>query len=363
MATVLRHVDGAIARKLDVGPAAVTIGDDEEGQPIAALAIELSRRLEADAVQVSWHGDDEAAVILYTDGIADGADARAMTETATIAARERDAAPHWYGIGGDEDMALLATSIEADGGRVTVTSLFRGVGSSARKHVRDAASRLLPIMKPFFRVWSARRRALAQVRGLKAAVNKSDIGLVLVNRDGRVVFTNAAALAMAEQGQGHGLRLAGGMLAASKLADTWRLQAAIEHVVARHGAAPANDDAHVVALTRPGRRPLVAAVLPGDRTAASGDEVAAIIHIVDPEQDLRRYVEPACKLYDLSPAETRFACLLAEGMSLSDAAVALKVREQTARSYLKQIFLKTDTNRQAELVWLMLKSSVRTAGL
>jgi DNA-binding CsgD family transcriptional regulator len=39
----------------------------------------------------------------------------------------------------------------------------------------------------------------------------------------------------------------------------------------------------------------------------------------------------------------------------------MHVTEQTARSYLKQIFVKTETNRQAELVRLMLTSSVRTA--
>ena len=71
-------------------------------------------------------------------------------------------------------------------------------------------------------------------------------------------------------------------------------------------------------------------------------------------------VEPACKLYALTPVETRLACLLARGVSLAEAAEAMHVREQTARSYLKQIFLKTETKRQAELVWLMLKSSVRT---
>ena len=53
--------------------------------------------------------------------------------------------------------------------------------------------------------------------------------------------------------------------------------------------------------------------------------------------------------------------MLANGNSLVDSAKAMHVTEQTARSYLKQIFVKTETNRQAELVRLMLTSSVRTA--
>ena len=70
-------------------------------------------------------------------------------------------------------------------------------------------------------------------------------------------------------------------------------------------------------------------------------------------------VEPVCRLHGLSQSETRLTCALIGGESLGCAAKIIGVREQTARSYLKQIFVKTDTNRQAELVQLMLKSAVR----
>jgi DNA-binding CsgD family transcriptional regulator len=51
--------------------------------------------------------------------------------------------------------------------------------------------------------------------------------------------------------------------------------------------------------------------------------------------------------------------MLAIGKSLQEAAEAMRIKDQTARSYLKQIFLKTDTKRQAELVRLMLTSHLR----
>ena len=47
------------------------------------------------------------------------------------------------------------------------------------------------------------------------------------------------------------------------------------------------------------------------------------------------------------------------GESLGVAAQHLGVQQQTARSYLKHIFAKTETNRQADLVQLMLKSAIR----
>src|SRR5690606_12803303 len=46
-------------------------------------------------------------------------------------------------------------------------------------------------------------------------------------------------------------------------------------------------------------------------------------------------------------------------LTLSKAAERLDLQEQTARTYLKHIFEKTDTHRQAQLVELMLKSAVR----
>jgi DNA-binding CsgD family transcriptional regulator len=102
-------------------------------------------------------------------------------------------------------------------------------------------------------------------------------------------------------------------------------------------------------------------VVPSDGVEAGSEGAAAAIYLFDPGQDLQLRLEPACRFYGLSPVETRLACCLAEGGSVVEAAERIRVREQTARSYLKQIFIKTATNRQAELVSLLLKSCIRTA--
>ncbi|MGJ3626992.1 helix-turn-helix transcriptional regulator [Sphingomonas sp. MMS24-JH45] len=93
-----------------------------------------------------------------------------------------------------------------------------------------------------------------------------------------------------------------------------------------------------MALPRADRRPLMAAVGSGEGEAAGADAPAAMLYLFDPEQDLAAVIAPACKLYGLSPEECGSPCLLADGMSLADAAQAMHVREMTARSYLKQIF-------------------------
>lgn len=62
------------------------------------------------------------------------------------------------------------------------------------------------------------------------------------------------------------------------------------------------------------------------------------------------------RLFDLTPSEALLATRLAEGFSLSAAAEDLGLTESSARTYCKRIFSKTGTNRQAELVRLILKS-------
>ena len=54
--------------------------------------------------------------------------------------------------------------------------------------------------------------------------------------------------------------------------------------------------------------------------------------------------------FSLTPAEARLALHLVAGETLRSAAVKLSVTYETARTHLKNIFNKTGTCRQAELV-------------
>jgi DNA-binding CsgD family transcriptional regulator len=54
--------------------------------------------------------------------------------------------------------------------------------------------------------------------------------------------------------------------------------------------------------------------------------------------------------FGLTPAEARLALHLVAGESLRSAAVKLSITYETARTHLKNIFHKTGTCRQAELV-------------
>ncbi len=79
------------------------------------------------------------------------------------------------------------------------------------------------------------------------------------------------------------------------------------------------------------------------------DGDGACLFFVDPGLDIHQLAEPVCKLFRLSRVETELACLLASGQTLATAAQSLHVKLGTARGYLKQVFVKTGSNRRSVL--------------
>jgi DNA-binding CsgD family transcriptional regulator len=59
------------------------------------------------------------------------------------------------------------------------------------------------------------------------------------------------------------------------------------------------------------------------------------------------------QIFGLTPAEARLTAAIAGGSTLIEAAKALSISWETARTQLKTVFLKTDTHRQSELVALL----------
>lgn len=80
---------------------------------------------------------------------------------------------------------------------------------------------------------------------------------------------------------------------------------------------------------------------------------AAVVLVTDPDRPLEA-TGVLERLYGLTAAEARLARVVASGRSLHEAADALGITLNTARWTLKNVFAKTDTDRQAALVRLLL---------
>lgn len=226
------------------------------------------------------------------------------------------------------------------------------------------AESLRPLIAAYLRLWHRARNERSDTAAWRGALDALDTGVILLDGAARIFFSNRAADRWIAAGEP--LRRNGASLGAADLRDSLSLQVAIRHCIDVNlaGTAAGTDrcGAVLLALTSNDQaRALVLSILPLEEPARAG-EAAVVAYIVEPDFDSSLQLNAVCRLFGLSPVESSLACHLAIGKSLRDAAREMHIKEQTARSYLKQIFLKTDTRRQAGLVRALLCSLVRVAG-
>lgn len=90
-------------------------------------------------------------------------------------------------------------------------------------------------------------------------------------------------------------------------------------------------------------------------------EALALVLVREPgPQFSRPEADTLRKMFGLTAAEARLATKLSTGQTLDLASRELGVAKETARVQLKQIFLKTGTHRQAELVALLAQLNLNT---
>ncbi len=98
---------------------------------------------------------------------------------------------------------------------------------------------------------------------------------------------------------------------------------------------------------------VVIAPLYSNLVAKYGRKVVGI-YISDPEHNSVPPPEQLSVLMDLPPAKAKLAYCLAQGLSLEQSANDLNITTETARTYVKDIFSRTGTSRQSELIKLLL---------
>lgn len=176
---------------------------------------------------------------------------------------------------------------------------------------------------------------------------------LLVDADGRVVHCNRSAVAPSMPRAG--LCIDAGRLTAAASIDRAALGQAIKDV-AKAVISDGVDATRAVTLSVPGgRHPAVVSVHGAGsvfqaRTGETEELVLVTARNPDFEHDLHTCA--FVKQFGLSPAQARVGVMIISGHSLADTARKLHVSDNTARSHLKQIFQKTNTHGQMELVHL-----------
>lgn len=89
---------------------------------------------------------------------------------------------------------------------------------------------------------------------------------------------------------------------------------------------------------------------PIDVVIARLDPQSVLVLVRDPESEHDIAAPVLSRLYGLTAAEAELARELVHGHSIESAAAVRGISVQTARTHLKRIFLKTETNRQGQLI-------------
>ncbi len=211
---------------------------------------------------------------------------------------------------------------------------------------------LLPHIRQFVRVRQALVRAEARTTTVTALLDNPRIGVIHLDRRGRIMEVNDRASSILRHGDGLSDR--DGTLRARAPADQVRLDRLVGD------ALPASDAAAVsgsMLLRRsPALPPFAVHVRPlgVPQPDYGARHVAALVLIVEPGR--RHRVDPAlvARTLELTPAQTQVAVWLAEGKSVRDMAAATGHTEGTIYWHLNQIYQKQSISRQADLVQLVL---------
>ena len=188
-------------------------------------------------------------------------------------------------------------------------------------------------------------------RALRSIMDRIDSAVFVVDSGTRVLLANAQSEGLLEEFEG--LELRGARIAAASRAEDRALREAIAEAAT---SSTTGGDARILTISNPkGLHPLVLTITPaGDGvqggSGASRPAAVLIARNPHPTYDLDRCA--FASIFELTPAQARLAGVMFAGHSLSEASRLLRVSENTVRSHLKQIYQKTHTHSQIELVHL-----------
>jgi DNA-binding CsgD family transcriptional regulator len=193
----------------------------------------------------------------------------------------------------------------------------------------------------------------AEADSLADSVDGISAGMFMVDASARIVHANASGHAMLAQGSL--LRAVGGKLAPHDASA----EQGLTEVCAMAGGGDAAVGVKGIAIPLKGRDGVrhVAHVLPltsgARRRAGSTYAAAAAVFVRKAALDSPPPHETIAKLYKLTPTELRVLLAIVQVGGVPEVAEALGVAESTVKTHLMRLYLKTGSNRQADLVKLV----------
>ena len=219
----------------------------------------------------------------------------------------------------------------------------------------DLLRTLMPHLQRAFQLHNRIEGLEKKANTVEATLDRLPTAVVLLDSRGSVLFMNKCAAALFQEQKYLRLNSTGSIRAVRPSEDK-QLTCLIQGAVATGNGISYHSGGAMNISRNSYQRPLHVVVSPlRSQALYLGKTIpTAAVFITDPERKPWLPEEWLRQLYDLTPAESRLAQLLASGSDLKEAAEQLQVSRSTVRSQLKSIFAKTDSNRQSELIRLLL---------
>jgi DNA-binding CsgD family transcriptional regulator len=221
---------------------------------------------------------------------------------------------------------------------------------------KELCARIVPHLQRSLQIHGRLRRVESERDLYAGAVDQFAVGTILLDEQGQVLQMNQVAARLIEEGDG--LTVEDGTLRAGSSEETLELKRLISQALAAQKAKnPAIIEALRVRRAPEGKQiRLVVRPVPVAEWSPGKACPAVAVFIGHPEDRTTAPVAIVQQLFDFTKAEALLARLLANGMTLDEAASELGIARNTARAHLRRIFSKTGVTRQAELVRLILRS-------
>lgn len=249
----------------------------------------------------------------------------------------------------------LQLTLARDDDGETLLCFFRGWRDSAfSDEAIDHLSGLVPHLQRIAGIRRQLEDAEVQRLAALAALDRARLAVILLDARARILAINRAGTRLLHRSDGLVRQRDG--LSAVHPDETRRLHKAIS-LAASSARSGESGPERFLTLSRPsGTQPLFAVVKPLNLGSgllhATRSSVA--VFVSDSEAVVGIPPEALRIAFDVTPAEARVASLLIQGVAPSRIADALQLSKHTVRNEIKSMFLKTGTNRQAELIRLLL---------
>lgn len=260
--------------------------------------------------------------------------------------------------------SFMGADIRTEDGAECAIRIARVQGQPPFSEADKALSEMvLPHLKLAVQIYSRLERVESERVIYANAVERMLIGTIILDEKGTIMKISSATQNIVDKKDG--ISVVNGTLQAHHTQENRELQRMIGKALA---STPSGDDdslsTKALSITRPsGRAKLSILIRPiplGEITMGPHRPSVAVF-VRDPESPLETPGDVVRQLFGFTPAEAALALLVANGLTLEEAAAKLDIRKNTARAHLRSIFSKTGVTRQTALVRVLLHSVISLA--